>query len=133
VVKEPRLRDRDRRHPLPQPRFVVEHADVAGERVRTLELDTGPNADLCFHVVGTQFDTMRNEGRFSVNGGTSTDGITQGPRATRCCRYSRCRAPSWSWFRRRRSLSDRQPPDEPGRKTSQKLARGDGRAVILST
>lgn len=51
---------------------------VAGERVRMWVLDAGPNADLSFHVVGTQFDTVWNEGSYSIYRGTSTDGITQG-------------------------------------------------------
>ncbi|MCB2411685.1 multicopper oxidase domain-containing protein [Demequina sp. TTPB684] len=51
---------------------------VAGERVRMWVLDAGPNADLSFHVVGTQFDTVWNEGSYSVYRGASTDGITQG-------------------------------------------------------
>lgn len=50
----------------------------AGERVRFWVLDAGPNADLSFHVVGTQFDTVWSEGAYSVYQGKSTDGITQG-------------------------------------------------------
>ncbi|NTV39792.1 MAG: multicopper oxidase domain-containing protein [Demequinaceae bacterium] len=50
----------------------------AGERVRFWALDAGPNADLSFHVVGTQFDTVWTEGAYSVYHGRSTDGITQG-------------------------------------------------------
>ena len=49
-----------------------------GERVRFWVLDAGPNADLSFHVVGTQFDTVWSEGAYSVYHGGSTDGITQG-------------------------------------------------------
>lgn len=51
---------------------------TAGERVRIWVLDAGPNADLSFHVVGTQFDTVWSEGAYSVHRGVSTDGITQG-------------------------------------------------------
>lgn len=50
----------------------------AGERVRFWVLDAGPNADLSFHVVGPQFDTVWSEGAYSVYHGGSTDGITQG-------------------------------------------------------
>jgi len=53
-------------------------AATAGERVRIWVLDAGPNADLAFHVVGTQFDTVWSEGGYSVYRGVSTDGITQG-------------------------------------------------------
>jgi len=49
-----------------------------GERVRMWVLDAGPNADLSLHVVGTQFDTVWNEGSYSVYRGASTDGVTQG-------------------------------------------------------
>lgn len=51
---------------------------TTGERVRIWVLDAGPNADLSFHVVGTQFDTVWSEGAYSIYGGASTDGITQG-------------------------------------------------------
>lgn len=51
---------------------------TAGERVRIWVLDAGPNADLSFHVVGTQFDTVWSEGAYSVFRGQSTDGFTQG-------------------------------------------------------
>lgn len=52
-----------------------------GERVRIWLLDVGPNQPLAFHIVGTQFDTVWSEGRYSVYRGESTDGITQGPTA----------------------------------------------------
>ena len=51
---------------------------TAGERVRIWVLDAGPNADLSFDVVGTQFDTVWSGDAYSVFRGRSTDGITQG-------------------------------------------------------
>lgn len=48
------------------------------ERVRVWVLNVGPNMPLSFHIVGTQFDTVWQEGHFSVHHGRSTDGITQG-------------------------------------------------------
>ncbi|MCL1871514.1 MAG: multicopper oxidase domain-containing protein [Promicromonosporaceae bacterium] len=50
----------------------------AGQRVRFWVLDAGPNLGLSFHVVGAQFDTVWQEGAYSVYRGRSTDGITQG-------------------------------------------------------
>jgi nitrite reductase (NO-forming) len=50
----------------------------AGERVRIWVLDAGPNEDLAFHVVGTQFDTVWTEGAYSVYHGESRDGVTDG-------------------------------------------------------
>ena len=50
-----------------------------GERVRIWVLDAGPDAALAFHVVGTQFDTVWSEGRYTVKDGKSMDGgATQG-------------------------------------------------------
>ena len=48
------------------------------ERVRIWVLNVGPNMPLSFHIVGTQFDTVWQEGHYSVHHGRSTDGITQG-------------------------------------------------------
>lgn len=56
-------------HPLPA---------KVGERIRFWVLDVGPNLELAFHVVGGQFDTVWNEGTYTVYHGESTDGITKG-------------------------------------------------------
>ncbi|MDO4259476.1 MAG: multicopper oxidase domain-containing protein [Actinomycetaceae bacterium] len=49
-----------------------------GERVRIWVMDAGPNIDMAFHVVGTQFDTVWNEGDFTLRkGGPSGKGGAQ--------------------------------------------------------
>lgn len=48
-----------------------------GERVRIWAVSAGPNLDLPFHVVGTQFDTVWYEGRYSIRRGCDGSGLTQ--------------------------------------------------------
>ncbi len=50
----------------------------AGERVRFWVLDAGPNRALSFHVVGGQFDTVWEEGRYLIRQGKSADGGVDG-------------------------------------------------------
>ena len=49
-----------------------------GERVRLWVLSAGPNLDLAFHVVGTQFDTTWYEGSYRIRRGCDGSGLTQG-------------------------------------------------------
>ena len=48
-------------------------AAKAGEKVRIWVLNAGPNEDLSFHVVGTQFSTVFGEGQYSVKDGVGQD------------------------------------------------------------
>lgn len=49
----------------------------AGGRIRIWVLDAGPNMQLSFHVVGTQFDTVWSEGRYLI-APAGTQGVSTG-------------------------------------------------------
>lgn len=50
----------------------------AGERVRIWVLNAGPNGELSFHVVGSQFDTVYKEGGYLLQGGVDAFGTNGG-------------------------------------------------------
>lgn len=52
-----------------------------GGRVRIWVLDAGPNMQLSFHIVGTQFDTVWSEGRYLVAPGNVSNVSGQSPNA----------------------------------------------------
>jgi len=61
--------------------FQYDHAPLSaatGDRVRIWVLDAGPNLDLSFHIVGTQFDTVWSEGTYSLRRGCSNDAALTG-------------------------------------------------------
>lgn len=49
-----------------------------GERVRIWVLNAGPNGELSFHVVGSQFDTVYKEGSYHLQGGVDAFGTSGG-------------------------------------------------------
>lgn len=49
-----------------------------GERVRIWVLNAGPNGELSFHVVGSQFDTVYKEGGYLLQGGVDAFGTNGG-------------------------------------------------------
>lgn len=49
-----------------------------GERVRIWVLNAGPNGELSFHVVGSQFDTVYKEGGYLLQGGIDAFGTNGG-------------------------------------------------------
>ncbi|WP_237222894.1 multicopper oxidase domain-containing protein [Rothia nasimurium] len=49
-----------------------------GERVRIWVLNAGPNGELSFHVVGSQFDTVYKEGGYLLQGGVDPFGSSGG-------------------------------------------------------
>jgi nitrite reductase (NO-forming) len=50
---------------------------TVGDRVRIWVLDAGPNEPLAFHVVGGQFDTVFQEGRYLLRPGNAESGGSQ--------------------------------------------------------
>ena len=50
----------------------------AGERVRIWALNAGPNGELSFHVVGSQFDTAYKEGGYLLQDGVDAFGTSGG-------------------------------------------------------